>query len=213
MPLLLLLADIQQSEPRRLLAGQAAMERLAENGELDQVFGITFNVGTEIQHADKLAYCREKGGNGGPCDACHGTKLQFRHRHQRARIASRHNGIGFSSSDTGDGHPHGRCLAAPDRLRSGIVRRHGINCVNNACPTEMAGFGDQRADSRLIAIEDNFKVRIHTTGDVGTSHDAGRCVVTSHRVKRKPNHVIIGTHKLAPSGQGLISWGSDLFFR
>ncbi len=48
--LLLFCADIEQRDARPLLAGHGALKRFAHDGEFDQLFGVGFDVGADIEH-------------------------------------------------------------------------------------------------------------------------------------------------------------------
>ena len=169
------------------------MEGLAQNGELHEILGVAFDIGTEIEHAHKFADCGEEGGNRGPRYTSHGPQLELRHRHQGAGIACRHDGVCVAVGNTGNGHPHRCGLAAPYRLRSGVIGRYGIRRVDDACVRQVGGLCQERRNSGLITIKNDFDLRMLPTGDVRAPHNAGRRVVAAHGVQRQPHLFNLGT--------------------
>ena len=65
--------------------------------------------------------------------------------------------------------------------------------MNDPGTRQLARPGQERGDSGLITVKNDFELRILPTGDVGTAHNAGRRVVAAHGVQRQPHLFNLGT--------------------
>ena len=92
---------------------------------------LTIDIGAQIEHQGALAFLiRQIGGDGRALDVEQSLEQIAGERHQRARIASGHAGLGAAIPNQFDGSPHRRIAFAAQRDLHRVVRGHHLACCD-----------------------------------------------------------------------------------
>ncbi|OIQ64435.1 hypothetical protein GALL_540130 [mine drainage metagenome] len=133
MALVFLGADIQQAHARPHQLQPVARIRRAHHGILQQVFGIGLDVGADVQHHVEAALVARgpKAGDRRAIDAGDLAQPDHRQRHQRAGIARRNAGTGFTAFDQINSHAHGRIFFVAHRQCRRLIHPHHFRGMMN----------------------------------------------------------------------------------
>ena len=145
--------------------------------------------GAEIEHHRFAAHRRPQRRQRRAIDLRHRVQADFRHRHQRAGIASRDGDIRLAALHRVDRHPHGRdAPAAAQRLAWLVIHPHGHRRVDQL---RMGGqfrlLGEQRRDLRFVAINEEFGIRSALMRQSRAFDDDRGSVIATHTVQRNPD--------------------------
>ena len=154
-------------------------------GKIDQLAGISADIGAHIQHHALAFQGRPECGHCRAFNSGHCPQAELRHCHQCAGIAGGNTEIGLARLYRFNGAPHARLPAPPTQRLAGLVV-HGngyfaMDDAGNRFETRMAG--QDLADRGFIAIEAKPQFRAALMCYGSTADDHGRTVVASHCIK------------------------------
>ena len=185
--LLLLGANVEQTDAGFGRAVHRAMKGLADNGEFDQALGVAVDIGANIQHRLDALGRRPARHQGRALEAGHHAQNQLGDSHQRASVAGGDGGVRPALANRLHRIPQAGALAAAHGLGGFLVRADDqVGMLDVAQRRRARRLRQLGVDLRLVAMQQEANSGGSPLGQVAGDggDDHGRAMVAAHGVDR-----------------------------
>ena len=190
---------VEQAHRRTFEPEHGAREGFAHHREIDELVGVAFDVGADVEDHALPAFGRPQRRDRRPRNAFDHPELIHRHRHQRAGVAGGDDDFGLAVLHGFDGAPHAGLASAAKRQARLLIHAHIRLGVTHADVLGELGaaLSQQFFDSRFVAVHDELYagMTLYRTSERG--YDNGRAGIAAHRVNR--NRQFAGHDRNCPS--------------
>ncbi len=175
--------DVQQSDGGALQPENGAGERLAHDGEIDQLLRIGFHIGADIEnHALALARGPQRRDRRA-VDPIQHAQLEHGYRHKRAGVPRRDRDLRLVFLQRLDGPPHAGIAAPPDDLAGLVVHANRLSAVAHldaAC--QLAAAREQGLELGLVAMQQEAHAGMTDGRACQGGHDDARAGIAAHGI-------------------------------